>query len=768
MENLNNSNKIKIDVREIVFCNKKEKSFCDAFVYEPENIEEHALGNLYIIGEVINLPENSSYLINLLASIIKKEFYSKPKRSSLESLEASLHKANSTLSDFAEQGNIEWVGNLNMVCGSFKNRELHLSKAGNIRTLLVRNGQITDIGKNVSTGDKNHPFQTFVNIASGELETNDLVLFATSEFFNIFSLEKIRQLISSFDNIDDLAETIQDSIEQEDNVNSVGLLIIKVEKETKEKEKLPHVEMPVVQETKEKEVVYSLQEKSENTEKDTFDSREKVSLESIIKEYEKIGKEKVEVTQKETNKRLEGKLKVGVPEQDEEEKEHALSLASEESSFQAKTLVKNLSENLFAALKNVKNKIISLALPIIEKTVNKLEKIAHRSGQEKAKTETIKRIELISNKNKIFLVAFVLIFLLLAGNLIFTGYKNKKKEEFNFYNNFLYQAKEKLNQAEEAFIYNDSNQARIFLKDAKNLASEVKDSYKNLNDNATALLNEIQNNLDMVDFVNRIESPEIAFDLNQIEGMTNPKQIVKVGNQYYVSASANNLYQIDLKGKKGDDLGARSNRFSNFGLSASIEKTGEVIFLTGSNEVAIFNISSKEWSAKSIKYSSGFLNAKDIASYSNYLYILDPNSSQIYKHQRVLSGFGEGNPWIRDTETNLEDTISIAIDGYIYTLKADGAISKYLRGEKRDFSAEKPSDPISNPTKIYTRADLEYLYVVDSPKRRIVLFNKANGKLVKQYSSKYFDNLKDIIVDNKEEKIYILNGKKIFEVEIEK
>ena len=229
----------KLEVREIVFCKEEENSFCDIFIYEPENIEEQKLGNLYIVGEIVNFSENSSYLVNLLASIIKKEFYSKPKRSTMESLEAGLHKANATLSGFAEQGNVDWIGNLNMICGAYKENELYFSHVGGVKTLLVRDGQITDIGKNIAKEEKPHPFKTFANIASGEIEKNDLILLSTPEFFNIFSLEKIRQLSSSLD-INELTETIYDAVEQEEDITTVGLLVMKIgnEKQDKKKKKL--------------------------------------------------------------------------------------------------------------------------------------------------------------------------------------------------------------------------------------------------------------------------------------------------------------------------------------------------------------------------------------------------------------------------------------------------------------------------------------------------------------------------------------------------
>ena len=105
-------------------------------------------------------------------------------------------------------------------------------------------------------------------------------------------------------------------------------------------------------------------------------------------------------------------------------------------------------------------------------------------------------------------------------------------------------------------------------------------------------------------------------------------------------------------------------------------------------------------------------------------------------------------------------------------MKFDGSVDRYLRGNKfksdddSDFSVEKLGDPISNPTEIYTRSDLEYLYIIEPQKNRVVLFDKISGKLIGQYTSESFDSLKNITVDNKEEKMYVLSGDKVFEVEI--
>jgi serine/threonine protein phosphatase PrpC len=439
MENL--KKETKLSVREIVFCNEEEKSFCDIFIYEPENVDEQKLGNLYIVGEIVNLSESSSYLINLLASVIKKEFYSKPKRPTMESLEAGLHRANSILSNLAEQGNVDWIGNLNMICGACKENELYFSQVGSAKTLLVRDNQITDIGKNITKEEKPHPFKTFANIASGEIEKNDLVLFATPEFFNIFSLEKTRQIASSLD-LEELAEVIQDKIEQEEGISAVGLLIMKIEdkKQSKEKEKIfdekefnveeepAAEEIDKAENEDDKKIKESKQEDSEEEflEKkvNVVDDREKITLDDIIERYEETENEKLTAEQK-----FEQKLKSTTEKQKEVKKEF-------EEIEKEKSVINNIINKLSGLLKMLSGLFSSVKNRIAIQLKNYKQKRKDASESEdfmeqKTENELLQKINLPSSKNKLIFVAFIFIALLFAGNLIFTDYQKKAEEKFN-------------------------------------------------------------------------------------------------------------------------------------------------------------------------------------------------------------------------------------------------------------------------------------------------------------------------------------------------
>jgi hypothetical protein len=189
-----------IKAQELVLSKEKQdKAFCDTFIYEPENIQEKSLGNLYVVGEITEFSRGSKYLINLLVSVIRKEYYSNSKRTPLEALEAGLHRANLTLSDFIEEGNDDWIGNLNMICACFKDGELHFSITGDARVFLIRSDEMIDLGRNlVSFDQKTQPLKTFANIASGSLEQGDKLILSTPEIFRITSTGTIKETMSQF------------------------------------------------------------------------------------------------------------------------------------------------------------------------------------------------------------------------------------------------------------------------------------------------------------------------------------------------------------------------------------------------------------------------------------------------------------------------------------------------------------------------------------------------------------------------------------------
>lgn len=772
----NSNQETETNIKEIVFSGENEKSFCDIFIYEPENIEEKSLGSLYIIGEIVNLPENSSYIVNLLASIIKKEFYSNKKRTGLEALEAGLNKANSTLSDLAERGNIEWIGNLNMACAVHSQKELHLSQAGKIKTLLIRNGQISDIGKNVILGKNPHPFRTFANIASGELEINDLVLFATPELFKVLLLEQISKLSTSLD-FESFTNKIQELVSQDESINTLAALLVNIEKKDEEI-RLPHTKINAlsgIAPEKKSEYAFENDQADENIgetiPKSAQDGAKKISLEDIIKEYEEKNNlnynERIDpgMQQMQSPDKSAGSIeKIETYIEKIEQETMKEKYAEKERQGGAIKSGKNV---FWGRLKDAGKKISAVISGLFKKT-------AERSKNFKIKLPEIgitQRLKLIQN-SKIIFAAFILVAIVFVGNLVITNYSKQIEEERSKYSDLIVQSKAKIDEAEQILIYNDSEKARIALADAQKMAMEVKNNYKSLSGEANLLLEKIGLEIDKIDKVIRITDPKVILDLSKYEKISGVENIIKFNGKYYAISKDNSLCQIDIEKGSMDEIQLALKSIGsdpgNARLATTLSKTGEIIILTDNGKVIAFDPKKTSLEVQKITLGGESANIKGLASYNSFIYLLDPASNQIYKHQRTSTGFNNATKWLPENNTvDIRNAVSLAIDATIYILKSDGEIEKYLTGNKQKFSVEALKNPVMNPTLLYTETDLNNLYVADPQKNRIVIFEKTTGNMIKQYIVKdMMNDIKNITVDDKEENIYVLGNNKIFKLGI--
>lgn len=188
--------------REIFVSASRELSpFGTTFVFPPENYEQKKLGTVFGIIKIADTSHESSYVANLLTSVIRKEYFSKPDRPADESFEAGLRKANLALAELACQGSVKWTGKINFAGGALEKNNLHYSKLGTTSMFLLRGGLIMDIAAGMGAeqeGGEPHPLKTFSDIGSGKLEKDDCLILATSDLSEIFSPEELRQNAARF------------------------------------------------------------------------------------------------------------------------------------------------------------------------------------------------------------------------------------------------------------------------------------------------------------------------------------------------------------------------------------------------------------------------------------------------------------------------------------------------------------------------------------------------------------------------------------------
>jgi len=150
-----------------------------------------------------------------------------------------------------------------------------------------------------------------------------------------------------------------------------------------------------------------------------------------------------------------------------------------------------------------------------------------------------------------------------------------------------------------------------------------------------------------------------------------------------------------------------------------------------------------------------------IGLFGSFIYSFDDTKLVRYSKK-------EGNlvptTWAESSEFVGNKGIQIAYSIFVAT--KDNNVVKYTTGKKEDFEISGLETPIGNISDFAVKEDFKNIYIADSVNKRVVVIN-SKGEFVKQY--RYTDqegwkDIKAIAIDDKESKLYVLSGTKIFEI----
>jgi len=175
-----------MEIKEFVLSSKPPKYFLQSFVYQPLNVEEEKLGWLLMIGKIKASSLEYLSFLNLLASRIKREYFSNTSFSSQKAFEFALKKGREVLKEYQEKLNIS--SEFDFLVLSLLPKKVHFSQIGKVNVLILRENkkvEIFDLSK--EEGFENEVLFPLLVLKTSEIQKNDLLILSTS---NIFSKEK--------------------------------------------------------------------------------------------------------------------------------------------------------------------------------------------------------------------------------------------------------------------------------------------------------------------------------------------------------------------------------------------------------------------------------------------------------------------------------------------------------------------------------------------------------------------------------------------------
>ncbi|MDO9230997.1 MAG: hypothetical protein Q7U36_00760 [bacterium] len=756
---------------DVLVCQKTSaKTLLEIFVERPENITQENLGTLAGILEINEESSDSSYVVNYLISVIKKEYYSKAKRGAIESFEAALNKANLALAKLAEHGNVNWLGKINAILLVIEKNNIHLSQTGSAKALLLRGKSLTDISEGAIIPENPSPFKTFVDVLSGRLEKDDALIVTTDAIFEIFSFEEIKRsalkfspeefmrflrtalgnelekaavLVARMEEKKSPAEISEETAEKND-FNAFSQTAFSKAPQKKPKKEIPENEdkQSLANEIKEdlkKESDEFIDKKTGHIYiKENFSFKEKNAfLENIsdiieikINEFFSFFSKKIIVLgRKITSIKLPSK-KATPPEdvldslreeenipKEPENIPQALQDIPTEPTEPKKPLIKidkekilRLTKEFFATLKEISLDIFSFLVFASQKTIAGAKKFIPQK-----QTDSVARKTTSSRKNN-FLE-------------IITPHFGKIKKLFSKldYSQKLYAGLAvMLLLIVPYFIVKMQNKENV----SDSVSQEVVPS-------APLALEQDKN-------VSRIENLQIVFSKSQLFKIINlnGKMFFVDGNSL-TSAEDNQNYPFPAE-------------FAPLKIVSNMDDLNLIFLINQNNRIISWSPISKKFQDNAIEIPTGseITLAK---TYLTYLYLLDKNTSQIYRYPRANDGFGEKINWLKDT-IDLSKISDIAIGENLY-LAQDGNILKLFQGKKQTFAVEETATPIS-ADKIYTKRDSSNFYALDKNNSRIVKFD-LDGKIVSQFYNAEISQAQDFEINEESNLVYFSNGNEV-------
>lgn len=710
---------------EVLVCkNKKLKTQIEIAIEKPENVSLENLGTVLGIFEITDESEDSSYIISYLVSVIKKEYFSKPKRGPIESLEAALNKANLALSKLAEHENINWIGQFNAICAVFEKGNLYFSKTGESSVLLLRSHTLTDIGREITPADTANPLKTFVDIVSGKLEEGDKVILATNEIFDIFSAEEIKKSALKFSPVE-FVQFLQTALVNE--LERAAVLVADVN--LKEKEEPVYAPAPTEfnafsQNAFEKKARPEITEKPEMTQE----------LKDILSQ------ENGDFIDKKT-----GHIYI-------KEDLYRYSAGDSESffsSFHGKIVVATsfLKPSRFFSFltwpfRKWQERKVKKAILAPARTIEELEP---EIAAEMAKMENANPAEPKKQFFKIILHGLAYFFQGLRDVFIFCfriiriiAIKIK-----NIWMNFSRQQK----------IY-----ATIILLAVFSISYILLSSSEKTEPKTTEIA--------------PAESPATAPDYGALKG-----DALEIKNTAEIYSSPDgNIRQVFIlndrieivKNNEIVDIQSQTpfplpDGFQNPKLIAKMNDLQLIFLMNNNSQLTAFSPVSKNFQDNTWTAPEN-AEIKLLGTYLTYLYAIDEKNNQIYRYPRATGGFGDKTDWLKDT-ANLSGISGMAISENLYVTNGQ-QIQKLFRGKKQDFSIKNPEGKTIVPSEIYAIGGNDNLFVLDKENMLILKLDK-DGNILAKFFDPIIKDATSFAISEQENKIILATESKVLTGDLE-
>ncbi|MDD5146328.1 MAG: hypothetical protein PHN39_01055 [Candidatus Pacebacteria bacterium] len=185
-------------ILELYFNRNQASSAFETACFKPSNKREFAVGELFLFGEIRNMPEKGPRILNRFLQFIQQNYYSlqpnQPEPPKADILKRTLERANEFLVEIPQKEGFNLGGNLSFVALSLgPDLVLKVSRLTGVKVYLLRDGQVTNVADSLPGAANN----LFSNVLEGQTKEGDKILVFNKELSAIFETEKILHILSN-------------------------------------------------------------------------------------------------------------------------------------------------------------------------------------------------------------------------------------------------------------------------------------------------------------------------------------------------------------------------------------------------------------------------------------------------------------------------------------------------------------------------------------------------------------------------------------------
>ena len=754
-------------IASIILNSAKAAGLSDVYVSQPDAAKENSAGKIFLLAEIAGKKAEGRKIFDFLILALTDNYYNDEKilfRDRIEGLklenifEAAITKTNKDLASFLHDEKIRLnPETTNLTLGVIYENKIHFSNFGRNRALLIyrqnsgyslinveANAQDEELEEELPEGVTKAP-QLFSSVISGEIPAASYFVIASESLPEYLSSQDLISIVTELPPMT-AAQQIKNTLGQINTyVPFLGIIV-------KNTVGLPQAEKyeSLPDNLSARNSISALNHTEQKTEQMLAPAGMINFSQLLKKSQELIAKWLIPPVPSGRSVRYRtarAPQEKAAPEEGEVSPQPSVELGRVSSARQAGRDSFLIKEKIF--FKKKSSYLVGQLKKIWLGLLNVINPGRWPLALTRARTWFLK----LNLRNRWLFVALGLFLVVLTANMFYISARREQAALRQKYEEALATLESKETQIDFYLLYNNQEGASRALLEAQTAIDALPITADSGQEEYQQLSDRLKSSEDKVEKVTRLTDLPQAYDLSG----KNINALVALAGKLYAS-SGDTIYELAAgtisDGFKVPDSGQLS-RPALYGESLA--------GYFNQDRLIEFNPAQKTTKVRRFNEADALNEVNASKVYNNNFYALNKTAQQILRFSSSGGNFAAPTNWLKET-ADLSQASDLAIDGKIYVLQANGQVLKFNLGKSESYESKSLVPAINDATRLI--AGGQKLYFISPSKKRLVVLDKENGRLSRQYLLENISSIADYAVDEAAQKAFILSNGLVYELNL--